>query len=325
MRRMNKKNILLTVAVAAVAVLVTVLVYTVLANRGPVIIELKADPNKVLPRGTCQIVCNATGSDGDGLIYGWSPSGGTISGQGPAVTWTAPSSTGSYNVTAIVSDNRGRAAIRRVIITVRTNKPPTINNLTASGEWTTPSDNLQVTCNAGDPDGDELSYEWATDGGTLSGTGTVVNWTAPQTIGIYNITVTVRDSYGASVTRTLPISVVTGQPPTIQALNISKDRYGHCYLKTTTLPYKVGQGKKYDIRCIVADVPVNLSYEWTCTHGEITETSEDGSMIAWVAPNSGAIVTIRVIVSDIAGNKSVKDLYLEVAGCTSCIFPGCRG
>jgi len=133
----------------------------------------------------------------------------------------------------------------------------------------------------------------------------------------------VKDVYGGSDTRTIPISVVTGQPPTIEELRITKDRYGHCYLKKSSKGYYVGQGKMYDIECIVADTGVELSYEWSYEDGEISEISVDGSMIAWEAPDISETVTITVTVSDIAGNMASMNLVLSVVSCSVCTFGYC--
>jgi len=116
-------------------------------------------------------------------------------------------------------------------------------------------------------------------------------------------------------------SVSTVQPPIIEDLLITKDRYGHCYLKKSGEKYLVGKGQKYDIECIVADVGIELFYEWSCDDGEI---SEDGSMLTWTAPNpSGSVdVTVTVIVSDITGNMATKNINLNVVSCSRCTF-GC--
>jgi hypothetical protein len=291
-----------------------------LANHQPAIVSLEAEPDRVVPSGTCQIVCNATDSDGDELSYGWSADGGAISGEGASITWTAPGSVGSYNVTVIVSDSRGSAVTGNVTITVRRNNAPTINGLVASSVWTPPSGSLNVTCGASDPDGDELSYEWTASGGNISGTGAAVSWAAPQEVDVYTITVVVTDGHGRSDTGTLPVSVVTGEPPIVEALLVTAE---HCYLRSYSWGYRVGREKIYDIECVVSSAG-ELVYEWSCTGGNI---SGEGSMITWTAPDpsSDTDVTVTVVVSDIAGNKGVKNLLLDVRGCTTCSFPGCSG
>jgi hypothetical protein len=320
----KKRCIIMAAIVAVVAVLLTLLIDTLVANHQPTITRLAA-PERVLPSGTCQIVCNATDPGGDKLTYGWSASGGTISGEGAVVTYTAPSSEGSYNVTVVVVDSCGSGVTDYVTVAVRRNNAPDISSLVASAVWTFPSSSLNVTCAASDPDGDELSYEWSATGGHIAGTGPEATWTAPQEVGIYYITVVVTDGHDRSDTRTLPISVAPEEPPTIDTLNITKDRYGHCYLKPYSGGYYVGMGKMYDIACVVSDTDTQLSYEWSCTGGELSETFEGGSMIAWTAPDTSGKVTITVIVSDIAGNMATKSLVLTVASCSTCTFGSCTG
>ena len=134
----------------------------------------------------------------------------------------------------------------------------------------------------------------------------------------------VRDGHGSSDTRTLSISVATEQPPIIEQLLITTDRYGHCYLKKSGEKYLVGKGQMYDIECIVADTSTELLYEWSCTGGEF---SGEGSLITWTAPNpSGSVdVTVTAIVSDIAGNMASKNIILNVVNCSTCTFGHCTG
>ena len=323
---MNKKRLLVIIVIVVVAVLLAILFDTMLANHRPAISSLEA-PEKVLPSGICQIICIASDRDGDELSYNWSASGGNISGTGASVNWTAPDSEGFYDVTVWVTDGRNTEIMKQVTIIVRANMSPSIDNLAADAEWTLLSGTLQVTCTASDPDGDELSYEWSTTGGDISGMGAVVNWTAPEEIGIYHVTVVVKDGHGSSDTRMLSTIVATGQPPIIEGLLITKDRYGHCYLKKSGEKYLVGKGQKYDIECIVSDMSGTVSYNWSCDDGEISEISEDGSMLTWTAPTpSGSVdVTVTVIVSDVAGNMANKNIILTVVNCSPCTFGSCSG
>jgi FlaG/FlaF family flagellin (archaellin) len=315
---MNKKRYLVIIVIVAVAVLLAILFDTMLANHRPAITGLEA-PERVIPMGICQIVCSVSDRDGDELSYNWSASGGNISGTGASVNWTAPDSEGSYNVTVWVTDGRSVEVMKQVTITVRTNEPPTITSLVADADWTLLSSSLNLTCDASDPDGDELSYEWTATGGFISGTGAVVNWTAPEEVGIYYVTVVVKDGHGSTATDSVPISAVTEQPPNIEDLLITKDRYGHCYLRKYSAGYYVGKGQKYDIECIVSDTSGEVSYNWSCDGGEI---SGEGSLITWTAPNTSTDVTVTVIVSDIAGNMMTKNIVLKVVACSSCTF-GC--
>jgi hypothetical protein len=316
---MNKKRCPAIIVIMAAAVLLLASSCTTPTNHLPIITSLETEAEWTVALGSLQVMCTASDPDGDELSYNWLASGGNITGTGSEVTWTAPLSEGSYNVTVTVTDGRGGEVGAYLTITVRANESPTITSLIADAVWTTPSGSLQVTCAASDPDGDELSYEWAATAGAISGTGAVVNWTAPQEVGTYDITVVVKDGHGSSATDLLPISVVTGQPPVIETLLITKDRYGHCYLKKSGEKYLVGKEKKYDIECIASNTSGELVYEWSCTGGNI---SGEGSLITWTAPNTEGDVTVTVTVFDIAGNMASKDIILNVVPCSYCIF-GC--
>jgi len=316
---MNKKRCLVITVIAVAAVLILASSCTAPANHQPIIASLEAEAEWTVPSGSLQVMCTASDPDGDELDYIWSVSGGEVSGDGDTVTWVAPPYDGSYSVTVAVMDGRGGEITDYVTVTVRANEPPTIASLTADAEWTTPSGSVQVTCTASDLGGDELSYEWSASGGDISGTGTVANWSAPQEVGTYDITVVVGDGHGGSAADFVTISVLTGQPPIIETLLITKDRYGHCYLKAYYGGYYVGKEQMYDIECIVADTNIELFYEWSCTGGEL---SGEGSLVAWTAPNTSGYVTVTVTVSDIAGNMAGKDIILTVVDCSPCTF-GC--
>ena len=79
----------------------------VLANHAPVIESLVAEPLVVVQGENATIKCVASDPDGDTLNYEWSAARGNISGQGPVVTWTAPSTCDEYIIKVIVSDIRG--------------------------------------------------------------------------------------------------------------------------------------------------------------------------------------------------------------------------
>jgi len=311
-----KRNRLVIIsAVVVVAVLLPlILLNTVLANHPPTIASLEAESERILTSGKSQIVCTASDSDGDELSYDWSASAGEISGEGAVVTWTAPNSTGSYDVTVTVTDGRGGEGMDDVTIIVRANQPPTITNLVAGADWSTPSGTIQVTCNALDPDGDELSYEWAATEGSISGTGPEITWTAPEETGTYHVTAVVKDGHGEEDTKSVTLSVATGIPPIIEDLIVTAN---HKYLKETATGYKVGKIQEFNIECIVSNTDGELVYEWSCDGGEI---SGEGSLINWTAPDVAGKVTVTVVVTDVADNIVSESVILEVVSCSPCTF-----
>jgi hypothetical protein len=313
---MNKKRLPIIVGIVVVVAVLVVAFDTLLANHQPAVASLTA-PERVVPSGGCQIVCNATDGDGDELSYNWSASAGELNGDGATVTWIAPDSIGVYNITVTVTDGRGKAITKQIIIEVRANRAPSITDLATDAGWTLPSGTVQLTCTASDPDGDELTYEWTADAGDISDTGAAVNWTAPEEIDAYYITVVAKDSHGSSDRRTLCVTVVTAEPPDVEDILVTAD---HCYLKTTSSGYKVGQGQEYHIECVVADASIEPSYGWSCEDGEIVGA---GPVITWTAPDKYLQrTTVTVTISDIAGNAVCKSIAFEVVSCSRCTF-GC--
>jgi len=194
------------------------------------------------------------------------------------------------------------------------NRRPIITSLEAEAEWTAPLGSLQVTCIASDPDGDELSYEWTTTGGSISGTGHEVIWAAPEEVGMYDITVVVDDDHDGEDRGLLTLIASNGPPPIIENLIVTAREPK--YLKQTTTGYKVGKTKEYYIECIASGTS-ELVYEWSCDGGEI---SVEGSMLTWTAPNTACDVTVTVKVVDGAGNWVRKSIVFEVVSCSSCEF-----
>jgi hypothetical protein len=191
---------------------------------------------------------------------------------------------------------------------------PVIISLEAEADWTAPLGSLLVTCNASASDGDELSYEWSTTGGNIAGTGPEVIWTAPEEVGMYDITVVVKDSQGRKDAGSITLIASNGPPPIIEDLIVSAE---HEYLKKTSTGYKVAKTYDYNIECIASNTSGELVYEWSCDGGEI---SGEGSMITWTAPDTEGDVTITVKVLDGVGNWVRKSIAFEVVPCKSCIF-----
>ena len=291
------------------------------ANHQPAITSLKAEPEAVYPSGSCEIECVASDEDGDELSYEWLAGNGHIDGDGAIVVWNAPESEGIYNIMVKVTDGNDGEASDSITISVRDNRPPAIASVIADMDWVKPSNSCQLKCEAEDPDGDELSYEWSADGGDISGTGSVVTWTAPDAAGLYNITVVVIDGHGEEETRMLTVSVALNPPPVIKSLIVTPKE--HEYLKEDDGGYKVGRAMSCDIECVAFDPNGDeLSYEWLASGDEIDggEISGEGSMITWTAPDMAGEVTVTVTASDAAGSMVSKSIVFKVVRCSPCTF-----
>jgi hypothetical protein len=179
----------------------------ILANQPPAISSLTASKERVSPSDSCQVKCVASDPDGDKLSYAWSVNGGSISGKGPTVTWTAPAAPSDYIIMVKVTDGRGGEAAAELTIVVAVNHPPVIDSLTAEPQTVKKAMTSTIQCTASDLDDDKLSYAWSASGGNISGEGSGVTWVAPNAFGTYTITVTVTDGRGGEATETIDIEV----------------------------------------------------------------------------------------------------------------------
>jgi outer membrane protein OmpA-like peptidoglycan-associated protein len=85
-----------------------------------------------------------------------------------------------------------------------------------------------VTADAQDPDGDPLTYRWTVNTGSLtSPANRQTPWTAPNTPGVYPVTVTVDDGKGGTATASVNITVVQPQAKeyVFEDVHFDFDRY----------------------------------------------------------------------------------------------------
>lgn len=288
-----------------------------LVDHSPVITGLEADKTVLLPSEVINIECNASGVDGGTLSYNWSTSGGAIHarGSGESAGWTAPAELGNYTITVNVTDEEGNWAVRSVTIRVRLNHPPIITILKFCDDWIVPSGKCQLECLAEDLDsGDILTYEWEAEGGNISDSGSSVTWTAPEELGIYNISVVVGDELDAETRTSLPIVVAAEQPaPVIQSLTVTTNI--PAYIRQKSGGYEILQKSEYcTLECIAADPnDGELHYIWSTESGGI---SGNGAKVTWTLPPSSAEgFVITVMVADGRGGIASEDVTIKVRSC----------
>jgi len=204
----------------------SVTITVVRENHLPEIVDLSASEEWVVPSGNCAISCEASDPDNDSLSYEWLASGGNITGEGDTVTWVAPEDIGDYNITVVVTDGLGGEDSASLSIKVAFNKQPIIEDLIVTAKHKYFGEILggykigigqscEIECEASDPDGDELFYEWSTYEestditGTVPGEGPVVTWTAPLSSYTLTVTITVSDINGGATTDSIAFTVVS--------------------------------------------------------------------------------------------------------------------
>ena len=184
---------------------------------------------------------------------------------------------------------------------VSSNNHPVITSLKAEKDSVVPLGICEVHCVASDVDGDSLTYNWSSSGGTFLDTGMVTTWTAPGMPGTYTITVTVTDGRDGEAVMQLAIDVEDNNSPVIQSL-------------TADLSV-VEPGSSTNIECVAYDPDGDeLSHLWTKTGGDFSETSvsEKGSIATWTAPEVGQSYFIAVFVDDGRGGEASKVLEIRV-------------
>ncbi|MDP2303398.1 MAG: carboxypeptidase regulatory-like domain-containing protein [Ignavibacteria bacterium] len=131
-------------------------------NQSPSITSVTANPTSVAQNAVTVVTCVATDPDGDNLTITWTADGGTFpSGStGVSVEWKAPAQSGSYTITATVSDTKATTKATVVVTVTVANIAPTapanpfpINNETGIAT------NVILTWVSTDADGDALTYD----------------------------------------------------------------------------------------------------------------------------------------------------------------------
>ncbi len=113
-------------------------------NQAPSITSLTGSPVTLGPNESAAVSVNATDPDGDALTYSWSaPNGGTITGTTANVSWTAPSTPGTYDVTVIVSDGK-LTATSTVTFTVSATAITTLKISVVKPDGVTPAGGAKV-------------------------------------------------------------------------------------------------------------------------------------------------------------------------------------
>jgi len=171
-----------------------------------------------------------------------------------------------------------------------------ILSLTASDSLVAGGGSVLLVCTATDEDGDNLGYVWKCASGTLTPDGNEATWVAPLTAGIYFISCTVVDGYGASDAATIAIEVIKGNAVPV-IISLTADN-------TTVFP----DGTVL-LTCTAEDDDGDiLTYSWECTNGSLTP---DGSTATWTAPDSSGTYSISCAVTD--GNDGHTIDIIDIA------------
>jgi hypothetical protein len=188
---------------------------------------------------------------------------------------------------------------RSIVVRIPENQPPAVNSITAKSTTIPTGGSTLITVTAADPDGDELTYIYSVTGGSITGSGSEVTYNAPNSAGIYTISVKVSDGGFTSSEKSIDVQVKEPElnhAPTIKNV-----------LKTTN---SVQPGGVVQIEVIAFDDDGDsLKYHYNPSGGEIIG---EGSRVEWHAPESTGQYTISISVSDWELDSEEKTITFTV-------------
>ena len=183
-----------------------------------------------------------------------------------------------------------------------TNNPPRIKSLSTEKQILTLRDSANIYCSAVDIDNDQLNYEWYVTGGSISGSGPMINWLTPASPGQYLIKCAVDDNKGGMVSDSIIIDAVEfiNTNPTINKINAH--------------PRKIHPGSNSEIDCIASDSDGDtLNYNWSAAFGTLSGT---GSSVTWTAPINAGNYYIICSVNDGRGGSALDSIGVSVRDTT---------
>lgn len=181
------------------------------SNSSPVIYKITITPESVVPEETAVVSVNAFDVEGDNITYYFSVDGGIIIPDGNHADWIAPSTLGTYKVTVSVNDGYGgEPNTMEKTLVVTNNHAPYISSVIVTPASVQPNGIATVIVNAGDLDGDVLSYTYIVSAGAIAPNGNMATWTAPSTTGVHSVSVQVSDGNGGTAANSGVLTVAGG-------------------------------------------------------------------------------------------------------------------
>jgi hypothetical protein len=212
-----------------------------------------------------------------------------------------------------------RTLVNGVVIDYRSgravaNYPPRIKGLATVTSPVIVGASTGLYCTAVDRDSDALGYAWNASAGSITGSGRVVQWTAPATAGSAVLQCTVSDRRGGQ-------AVATDTVPVIERPNAAPE-----ILRFNAVPRKLDLGAQSTIECVASDPDGDsLRYAWSDSAGTIVDS---GRVVHWDAPGIAGDYAVSCVVSDAhAGSTSgtvrleVRDLSIEQNGALVAYYP----
>jgi len=193
------------------------------------------------------------------------------------------------------------------------NAAPRIESLVASTRVVEPAESVVLNLVASDADGDVLLYAWTAPAGSFTDASSATpTWTAPDTEGDYQLSVTVTDGRGGNTGLSFAMTVSRGKGsakvttsfntwPAVSQVSAAQGQLG------------LGESTIFDVTAQDADGDV-LAYSWTdnCS-GAFSSTS--AKTPTWTAPAAipeGGTCSLSVTVTDGRGGSGSGTLVVQI-------------
>lgn len=297
-------------------------------NSVPRIDSLVVSASGVAPEGQVQLEVTASDPDPDDtLAFAWTADDGTFDDASSASpVWTAPASTGTFNLSVVVSDDDASQGLTVAIevqeyfadgeasIDIELNTWPAVHEIAPSPGRVDINETTALDLTALDNDGDGLTYSWSDEGGECAGifddpTAEDPTWTAPAALpasGSCNLTIALNDERGGSTTGQINIVVAPEEEP-----NLAPEITSTFHSASTVDP-----GDKV-LFIVHARDPEgqSIAFSWSATGGDLDPQADsvDSSQIEWTAPSSGSSFDITVVVTDDIGQQTSNTWTISVS------------
>jgi hypothetical protein len=174
----------------------------------PRIKALAALDTIVVTGGSTVIYCTTTDPQNSDITYHWYFPDHTFPGHSQVV-FNAPIEAGFYNVGSKVVNEAGLSDSLGIVIQVveKIPYPPQIMDIIAEPRKARPGENIQLHCIAEDYYNEQLSFEWYSETGSISGDGSNVVYTAPTETGNFYIRCEVTNPDGLSVKDSIRVMI----------------------------------------------------------------------------------------------------------------------
>lgn len=187
-----------------------------------------------------------TGEPSPGISYSKDDSQGSLGPDKAQVNLKRDSK--SYALTAVASNTEGEATDTLTLVW-SCNRSPDIQGISLSSDTLYVGEQYEVSVDASDLDGDELSFTWSVDGGSVvDTTANPAKWNTPGTPGDYKISVAVGDGKGntseTSITAYIGEVTIPGnggdEPPQSSSLNLPVKEEEGGYIESGGTTYNGG-------------------------------------------------------------------------------------